>query len=74
MPNITIPAGITIISVNPIEIVDDTVVENNEVFTISLSYPDYVDGGNSTNATVTIMDNDRKCISNAMGTAIIITH
>ena len=65
MPNITIPARITSISANPIEIVDDTVVENNEVFTISLAYPDYVDGGNSTDATATIMDNDRKCISNS---------
>jgi len=63
MSTITISAGVTSVQANPIGIVDDTIVEQNEVFTISLSYPGYVNGGNYTEATVTIIDIDRKCIS-----------
>jgi len=65
---ITIPAGDTIIQAN-IEIVDDTIVENNEVFTISLSYPD---GGDNAEVTVTIIDSDSKCFNHA--TSIIVIH
>ena len=63
MSTITISAGVTSVQANPIGIVDDTIVEQNEVFTISLSYPGYVNGGNYTEATVTIIDIDRKYIS-----------
>ena len=74
MPPITIRAGMTSIQANPIEIVDDTIVEYNEVFNISLSYPDYVNDGDYTEVTVTIIDNDRKCISHTMRPSIIIIH
>ncbi|XP_065894203.1 uncharacterized protein [Dysidea avara] len=59
LPVITIPAGMTSIRANPIGIVDDTIVEYNETFSISLSYPDYVIDGDYTEVTVTIIDNDR---------------
>ena len=74
MSAITIPAGVTSVQANPIVIVDDTIVEYNEVFNISLSYPDYVNDGDYTEVTVTIMDNDRKCISHTMGPSIILIH
>ena len=64
----------TSIRANPIGIVDDTIVEYNETFSISLSYPDYVIDGDYTEVTVTIIDNDRKCISHTMGPSIIIIH
>jgi len=66
MSAITIPARVTSVQTNPIGIVDDTIVENNEVFTILLSYPDYVNGGDTTEATVTILDIDRKYISHTI--------
>jgi len=68
---ITIPAGVTTIQAN-IEILDDTIVENNEVFTISLSYPGYVDGGDNVEVTVTIMDSDSKCVNHT--SSIIVIH
>ena len=72
MSAITIPAGVTSIDANPIKLVDDTIVEYNEVFNISLSYPDYVNDGDYSEVTVTIMDNDCKCIGHIMGPSIII--
>jgi len=66
MSDITISAGVTSVQANPIGIVDDSIVENNEVFAISLSHPGYVNGGDYTEATVTIIDIDRKYISHTI--------
>jgi FlaG/FlaF family flagellin (archaellin) len=42
-----------------VRILDDSLSEENETFTIALSGPSNVSAGSPTTATVTIMDNDK---------------
>ena len=60
--NVTFPANVTLRSID-IQICNDIVLEDNESFGISIisnSLPDNVTSGSLDQATVTIVDNDRK--------------
>ena len=59
---VTIPAGQTTATFN-VPITDDTILEGDENFMLTIdgtSLPDGVAPGNPDEATVTIVDNDRK--------------
>ena len=59
--SVTFPAGVTNVPFN-ISIIDDNIFEENENFTLTInsSLPTGVMVGNPDQATVTIVDNDRK--------------
>ena len=53
-----------------VQILDDTILENNELFLLSASLNSPIPSGVSvgrSSATVTILDNDRKYINNLHG-------
>ena len=64
---ITFPAGVTIISFD-VPINDDDILESNEDFSINIRsghrLPDGVTLGSIDKATVTILDNEGKCLYN----------
>ena len=62
--SVTFPASVTLQFVD-IMICDDNVLEEDETFSLTIvsnSIPDNVTNGSPDNVTVTIVDNDRKCL------------
>ena len=62
--SVTFPANVTLQLVD-ITICDDSVLEEDETFSLTIvsnSIPDNVTNGSPDSVTVTIVDNDRKCL------------
>jgi len=73
---VTFPAGMTRVPFD-VPIIDDNTFEGNETFMLTIdssSLPSYITAGDPDEATVTIVDDDRKQFHNSLKYQLIVFH
>ena len=73
---VTFPVGETSVTFD-VPINDDSILEGNETFMLTIdssSLPSYVTAGDPDEATVTIVDDDRKQFHNSLKYQLIVFH